>query len=70
MAEIRKLKAIILGDDVDAVVESLGEKGLVQFIHMPDSLEVDRGVTVSRIVQAEALATCSDLLSKIELSFE
>ncbi|UCE28520.1 MAG: hypothetical protein JSV85_04355 [Candidatus Bathyarchaeota archaeon] len=70
MPEIRKLKAIILETDVDAVVESLGEKGLVQFIHMPEKLEISKGVEVSRVVQTEALARCSDLLSKIELSFE
>ena len=70
MAEIRKLKVIILEDDVDAVVESLGETGLVQFIRMPEKLEVTEGVVVSHVVQTEALTRCSNLLSKIELSFE
>jgi len=67
---LRKLKAIILEGDVDTVVESLGEAGIVQFINMPEKLDVEEGVVVSHIVSAGALKKCSDLLSRIEISLE
>jgi len=66
---MRKLKVIIFEDDVDAVVRSLGEAGTVQFIDMREKLEEWKGVLVPHVVSTEALTKCSDLLSKIEVSF-
>jgi vacuolar-type H+-ATPase subunit I/STV1 len=70
MTETRKLKGIILEDDVDAVVRSLGDAGIVQFIDMRGKLENWNGVLVPYAVSTEALTKCSDLLSKIDASIE
>ena len=66
----RKLKVIIFEDDVDVVVGSLGEADIVQFIEMQEKLEDWNGVLVPHVVSTEALTKCSDLISKIEASFE
>jgi len=70
MTETRKLKGIILEDDVDAVVRSLGDAGIVQFIDMRGKLENWNGVLVPYAVSTEAITKCSDLLSKIDASIE
>ncbi len=70
MAEMRKLKVIIFEDDVDAVVRSLGQAGIAQFIDMREKLEDWKGVLVPHVVSVAALTKCSDLLSRIEASFE
>jgi len=51
-------------------VRSLDEAGIVQFIDMREKLEDWKGVLVSQVVSPEILTKCSDLLSKIDASFE
>ncbi len=67
---MRKLRVITLEDDIDAVVRSLDEAGIVQFIDMRDKLEEWNGILASQVVSTEVLTKCSDLLSKIDASFE
>jgi len=67
---MRKLKVITLEDDVDAVVRSLDEAGIVQFIDMREKVEEWNGILASQVVSTEVLTKCSDLLSKIDASFE
>ena len=64
MAEMRKLKAIIFEDNVDAVVRSLGDAGIVQFIDMREKIEDWKGVLVPHVVSTETLTKCSNLLSR------
>jgi V/A-type H+-transporting ATPase subunit I len=67
---MRKLRVITLEDDVDAVVRSLEEAGIVQFIDMREKSEEWDGILASQVVSTEVLTKCSDLLSKIDASFE
>jgi V/A-type H+-transporting ATPase subunit I len=67
---MQKLKVITLEDDVDAVLRSLDEAGIVQFIDMREKLEDWKGVLVSQVVPPEVLTKCSDLLLKIDASLE
>jgi vacuolar-type H+-ATPase subunit I/STV1 len=67
---MRKLRVITLEDDVDAVVRSLDEAGIVQFIDMREKVEEWNGILASQVVSTEVLTKCSDLLSKIDASFE
>jgi vacuolar-type H+-ATPase subunit I/STV1 len=70
MAGMRKLRAVIVEDDIDAVVESLGEGGIAEFIDMHNKLEEWNGVLRPHRVSPEAITKCSKLLSRIEDSFE
>ena len=70
MTETRKLKGITLEEDIDAVVRSLGDAGIVQFIDMRGKLENWNGVLVPYAVSTEAITKYSDLLSKIDAFIE
>jgi len=68
MTEMRKLAVILFEDHVDAVIRSLGEAGVVQFVNMREKLEVWKGTLVPYEVPTEILTKCSDVLSRIEAS--
>ena len=70
MDEMRKLKVIVLEEYIDAVVRSLGQEGVVQFIDMREQLDEWKGVLVPHTVPTGTLAKCSDLSSKIEAAVE
>lgn len=70
MEEMLKLKVIVLEDYIDAVVRSIGQAGVVQFIDMHEKLEAWKGVLVPHKVPTGTLAKCSDLSSKIESAIE
>jgi vacuolar-type H+-ATPase subunit I/STV1 len=70
MVEMRKLKVIVHEDYIDAVVRSLGQAAIVQFMDIREKPEDWEGVLVPYTASTEAIAKCSDLLSKIEAAFE
>ena len=70
MDDMRKLKVIVLEEYIDAVVRSLGQAGLVQFIDMREKLDEWKGVLVSHTVPTGTLARCSALFSKIDVAIE
>ena len=70
MAEMRKLNVVVFEEYIDAVVRSLGQAGLVQFIDMREKLEDWKGVLVPHTVPTGTLARCSNILSKIEAAAE
>ena len=70
MVEMRKLKVMVYEDYIDAVVQSLGHAAIIQFIDMREKPEDWEGVLVPYTASTEAIAKCSDLLSKIEAAFE
>jgi V/A-type H+-transporting ATPase subunit I len=70
MLEIRKLKVVVFEDYIDAVVRSLGQAGVVQFIDMREKMEEWKGVLVPHTVPTETMARCSDLLAKINATLE
>ena len=67
---MRKLKVIVFEEYIDAVVRSLGQAGVVQFIDMREKLEDWKGVLVPHSVPTGTLAKCSNLLLKIEAAAE
>ena len=70
MEEMRKLKVMVHEDYIDAVVQSLGHAGIVQLIDMREIPEDWEGFLVPYAASTEAIAKCSDFLSKIEAAFE
>jgi V/A-type H+-transporting ATPase subunit I len=70
MEEMRKLKVMVYEDYIDAVVRSLGQVGIVQFIDMREKFEEWKGVLVPYIGSIEINEKCSSLLSRIEDAFE
>ena len=70
MAEMLKLNVVVFEEYIDAVVRSLGQAGVVQFIDMREKLEDWKGVLVPHTVPTGTLARCSNLLSKIEAAAE
>ena len=70
MDVMRKLKVIVLEEYIDAVVRSLGQAGVVQFIDMREKLDEWKGVLVPHTVPTGTLAKCSNLFSKIEAAVE
>jgi len=70
MEEMRKLKVMVYEDYIDAVVRSLGQAGVVQFIDMREKPEEWKGFLVPHNASSETLAKCSGLLSRIEAAFE
>ena len=70
MEEMRKLKVMVYEDYIDAVVRSLGQLGIVQFIDMCEKFEEWKGVLVPYTGSIEINEKCSSLLSKIEDAFE
>lgn len=70
MADMRKLIAIVFEDDVDEVVRSLGEAGVVQFVDMREKLDEWKGALTPHMVPTQTLAKCTDLLSKIDASLK
>ena len=63
---MRKLKVMLLKDNVDAAVRSLGEASIVQFIDMGTTSEEGKEMLVPHTVPTEISAKSSQLLSKIE----
>lgn len=70
MAEMRKLIAIVFEDDVDEVVRSLGEAGIVQFVDMRQKLDEWKGALTPHTVPAQTSTKCTDLLSRIDASLK
>jgi len=70
MTEMRKIAAIVFEDNIDAVIRSLGEAGIVQFVDMREKLEAWKGSLVPHTVPTDTLTKCSGILSKIETSFK
>ena len=70
MEEMRKLKVMVYEDYIDAVVRSLGQAGVVQFIDIRENPEEWKGFFVPHSASSETLAKCSSLLSRIEAAFE
>jgi len=70
MEEMRKLKVMVYEDYIDAVVRSLGQGGIVQFIDMRENFEDWKGVLVPYTGSIEINEKCSSLLSRIEDVFE
>jgi V/A-type H+-transporting ATPase subunit I len=70
MTEMRKLAVILFEDHIDAVIRSLGEAGMAQFVDMREKLDVWKGSLVPHQVPTEILTRCSDILSKIDVSFK
>jgi len=67
---MHKLKAIVYEDDIDAVIRSLGEAGVAQIIDLREKLGEWQGVLSQYAGSAENAAKCSELLSRIHVSFE
>jgi len=67
---MRKLKAIVYEDDIDAVIRSLGEAGVAQIIDLREELGEWQGVLTQYAGSAENAAKCAELLSRIQASFE
>ena len=70
MEEMRKLKVMVYEDYIDAVVRSLGQVGIVQFIDMCEKFEEWKGVLVPYTGSIEINEKCSSLLSRIGDAFE
>lgn len=70
MEEMRKLKVMVYEDYIDAVVRSLGQVGIVQFIDMREKFEEWKGLLVPYTGSIEINEKCSSLLSRIEDAFE
>ncbi len=70
MEKMRKLKVMVYEDYIDAVVRSLGQVGMVQFIDMREKFEEWKGVLVPYTGSVEISEKCSSLLSKIDDAFE
>ena len=63
---MRKLKVLLLKDNVDAVVRSLGEAGIVQFVDMETRSEDWKEILVPHAVSPEK-AVCQDAVVKISV---
>ncbi len=70
MTEMRKIAAIVFEDNIDAVIRSLGEAGIVQFVDMREKLDIWKGSLVPHVVPPEVITKCTDILSKIDASFK
>ena len=70
MTEMRKIAAIVFEDNIDAVIRSLGEAGIVQFVDMHERLDVWKGALIPHVVPSEVTTKCTEILSKIEASFK
>jgi len=70
MTEMRKIAAIVFEDNIDAVIRSLGEAGIVQFVDMREKLDAWKGSLVPHVVPPEVPTKCTDILSKIDASFK
>jgi len=64
--EMRKLKALIFQDDVDAVLRFLGEAGIVELIDVHEKIEAWGGTLKPFEVPAEMSQRYSSILSRIE----
>jgi V/A-type H+-transporting ATPase subunit I len=70
MAEMQKLKVMVFEEYIDAVVRSLGQAGVVQFIDMREKMSDWKEVFTPHNVPTGTLTKCSALLSKIETASE
>jgi V/A-type H+-transporting ATPase subunit I len=70
MTEMRKITAIVFEDNIDAVIRSLGEAGIVQFVDMHEKLETWKGSLVPHVIPTDVMTKCLDILSKIDASFK
>jgi len=70
MEKMRKLKVMVHEDYIDAVVRSLGQTALVQFIDIREKPEDWEGILVPYSASTEVIKKCSDFLSKIENAFK
>jgi V/A-type H+-transporting ATPase subunit I len=66
MTEMQKLKAMVFEECIDAVVRSLGQAGVVQFIDIREKMSDYEEVFKPHNVPTGILAKCSSLLSKIK----
>ena len=70
MDEMRKLKVIVLEEYIDAVVRSLGQAGVVQFIDMREKLDEWKGVLVSHSVPTGTLQNAPIFFRKSKLQLK
>ena len=70
MTEMRKLAVVVFEDDVDAVIRSLGEAGIVQFIDIRAKLDEWKGTLTPHAVPAQIESKCTDILSRIDASLK
>ena len=70
MTEMRKLAVVVFEDDVDAVIRSLGEAGIVQFIDMREKLDEWKGTLTPHTVPTQIESRCSDALSRIDAALK
>jgi len=70
MTEMRKIAAIVFEDDIDAVIRSLGEAGIVQFVDMRQKLDEWKGTLAPHTVPTQIQTKCSEILSKIDASLK
>jgi V/A-type H+-transporting ATPase subunit I len=67
---MRKLAVVVFEDDVDAVIRSLGEAGIVQFIDMREKLDEWKGTLTPHTVPTQIESRCSDALSRIDAALK
>ncbi len=70
MTKMEKLSVIILEDQVDAVLRSLGEAGTVQFVDIRGKMDAWKGSLVPYGIHVELRTRCSAIISKIEISLK
>jgi len=70
VTEMRKLAVVVFEDDVDAVIRSLGEAGIVQFIDMREKLDEWKGTLTPHTVPTQIESRCSDALSRIDAALK
>lgn len=70
MAGMRKLKVIVVEDDVDSVVRFLGDAKIAHLVDMREKPELWKEILTPYVVSPETIAKCSGILSKIEKSYE
>jgi V/A-type H+-transporting ATPase subunit I len=67
---MRKLAVIVFEDKVDAVIRSLGEAGIVQFVDMRGKLDEWKGTLTPHAASANIASKCSEILSRIDASLK
>jgi V/A-type H+-transporting ATPase subunit I len=70
MSEMRKLKVLVVEDSIDAVIRSLGDVGVVQFVDMPENLEAWGGTLKPYEVSAEITNRITNIISRLNRLIE
>ncbi len=66
MAEMRKLKVVVLEDDIDTVLRFLGEASVAHFVDMRERQDDWKETLTPSAVPAETLAKCTEIKSRID----